>query len=79
MAMRAVRVSVEWGFGKIMNNFQYLNHEENLRVLHQAVGLYYPVANILVNCHTCLYGSQTGAYFDLEPPALEDYLEGTVL
>ena len=63
--MRTVRVAVEWGFGNIMNNFQYLNHYTNLKVLRQPVGLYYPVANLLMNCHTCLYGSPTG---DCEPP-----------
>eukprot|EP00697_Spironema_sp_BW2_P008062 gnl/Spiro4/22556_TR11125_c0_g1_i1.p1 gnl/Spiro4/22556_TR11125_c0_g1~~gnl/Spiro4/22556_TR11125_c0_g1_i1.p1 ORF type:complete len:160 (-),score=19.62 gnl/Spiro4/22556_TR11125_c0_g1_i1:29-478(-) len=29
---------------------------------------------LLTNCHTCLYGSQTGDYFSLHPPALEVYL-----
>ena len=60
LVMSGVRIAVEWGFGKIMSNFQYLNHEENLKVLRQPVGIYYPVANILANCHTCLYGSITG-------------------
>ena len=77
--MSAVRVSVEWGFGKITNLFQYLNHEENLRIFLQPVGLYYPVANILANCHTCLYMSQTTQYFGVAPPSLEDYLNGTIL
>ena len=43
------------------------------------MGLYYPVANILTNCHTCLYGSQSSLYFNLAPPVLEDYLEGRIL
>ena len=43
------------------------------------VGLYYPVANILANCHTTLYGSQTSEYFRVPYPSLEEYLEGTVL
>jgi len=79
LVMSGVRIAVEWGFGKIMSNFQYLNHEENLKVLRQPVGIYYPVANILANCHTCLYGSITGDYFDLEPPDLNDYLSGARL
>jgi len=106
--MKALRVSVEWGFGKIVSLFQYLNHEENLRLFLQPVhtawpslpptpapphplttpsflrllwqvGLYFPVANILTNCHTCLYHSQTGLYFGLDPPSLEDYLNGEIL
>ena len=77
--MSAARVSVEWGFGKITGLFQYLNHEENLRLFLQPVGLYYPVANILANCHTTLYGSQTGDYFGVQRPSLEDYLNGVIL
>ena len=43
------------------------------------MGLYYPVANILANCHTILYGSQTSDYFDVPRPGLEDYLNGVIL
>ena len=68
--MSSVRIAVEWGFGKIMANFQYLNHEENLKVLHQPVGIYFPVANILTNCHTCLYGSITGDCESMRPTRL---------
>jgi hypothetical protein len=72
--MSKVRTSVEWGFGKICQNFAYLDFKKNLKVLLQPVGKYYLVASILVNCHTCLYGSQTSTYFNLDPPSLETYL-----
>lgn len=69
-----VRKCVEWRFGKICQNFAYLDFKTNLRVLLQPVGKYYLVASIVVNCHTCLYGSQTSTYFNLEPPSLERFL-----
>ena len=47
---------------------------KNFKVLLQPVGKLYIVAALLVNCHTCLYGSQTGQFFDLDPPELETYL-----
>lgn len=72
--MSAVRTSVEWGFGKITQYFAYLDFRKNLKVLLQPVGKYYLVGTLLVNCHTCLYGSQTSSYFDLAPPSLETYL-----
>ena len=72
--MSAVRTSVEWGFGKISQYFAYLDFRKNLKVLLQPVGKYYLVWTLLVNCHTCLYGSQTSSYFDLTPPSLETYL-----
>lgn len=34
----------------------------------------YKVANILTNCHTCMYGSQVSQHFGLDPPSLLEYL-----
>lgn len=73
-AMSAVRTSVEWGYGKIIKYFAFLDFSKNLKVLLQPVGKLYIVAALLANCHTCLFGSQTGQFFDLEPPELETYL-----
>ena len=46
--MSKVRVSVEWGFGKIIQMFAYLDFKKNLKVLLQPVGKYYLVASILI-------------------------------
>ena len=72
--MSEVRVSVEWGFGKIIQYFAYLDFRKNLKVLLQPVAKYYIVGALLTNCHTCLYGSVTSSFFDMEPPTLEQYL-----
>lgn len=66
--MSKLRVTVEWGFAKIIQLFPFLDFKQEL-------GNYYKVATILTNCHTCLYGSQVCDYFELDPPTLEDYLE----
>ena len=71
--MSGIRACVEWGFGKICGNFAFLNFHKNLKVYLQAVGKLYIVGALLTNAHTCLYGSQTGRYFMLEPPTLEEY------
>lgn len=76
--MSAVRTSVEWAFGKIVQYFAFMNFSKNLKVLLQPVGKLYIVSALLVNCHTCLYGSQTGVYFELEPPNLENYLSNVL-
>ena len=55
--MRKLRISVEWGFGKINQYFGFLDFHENLRVLLQLVAKYYLVGTLLTNCHTYLYGS----------------------
>ena len=72
--MSTVRTSVEWGYGKIVRYFAFLDFNKNLKVLLQPVGKMYVVGAILANCHTCLYRSQTGDFFDLDPPSLETYL-----
>ena len=61
--MSAVRICVEWAFGKVLSLFAYLD-------------LYYAVAVLLTNCHTCMYGSETSSFFNLQPPALLEYLRG---
>lgn len=72
--MSKVRISVEWSFGKICQYFAYLDFKKHLKILMQPVAKYYLVASVLINCHTCLYGSLTGSYFGLHPPTLETYL-----
>ena len=61
--MSAVRICVEWEFGKIACYFAFLDFKKNHKVLLQPVGKYYLIGTILTNCHTCLYGSQTSSFF----------------
>ena len=72
--MSAVRVSVEWTFGKVLQYFSFLDYKKNHKVLLQPTGKYYLVGALLTNCHTCLYGSQTTSFFNVQPPTLEAYL-----
>ena len=73
--MSAVRTCVEWAYGKIIRYFAYLEFSKNLKVLLQPVAKLYKVAALLANSHTCLYGSQTGDFFNMHPPVLETYLD----
>ena len=68
--MSAVRVSVEWGFGKILQQFAYLDFKKNLCLTPAC----WKVVGTITNCHTCLCGSQTSTFFDVSPPSLETYL-----
>ena len=72
--MSRVRVPNEWGFGKIKTLFAYVAWSRSLKPLLQPIGYYWPVAQILTNCHTCMYGSQAGSYFDMRAPKLEWYV-----
>ena len=73
-SMSKVRMSVEWIFGDVINDFKFLDFKKNLKIGLSAVGEMYIVGAILLNCLTCLYGNLTAEYFDVQPPVLEDYL-----
>lgn len=72
--MSSVRQAVEWGFGKTIIEFAFLDFKKNQKLLLQYVVSMYKTATILTNCHTCLYSSQTAQYFTIDPPTLEEYL-----
>lgn len=75
-SMSSARIAVEWGFQKISTLFAFIDFKRLQKLRLQPVALHYLVAVILTNCHTCLYGGETSAYFDVEPPSLEEYLRG---
>ena len=72
-AMSAVRMSVEWLFGDIVNYFKFLDFKRNLKISLSAVGKMYIVCAILRNALTCMYTNSTSEYFALDPPTIEDY------
>ena len=72
-AMSAVRMSVEWLFGDIVNYFKYLDFKKNLKLSLSAVGKMYIVCAILRNALTCMYTNSTSEYFALDRPTIEDY------
>lgn len=72
--MSALRVSVEYGFGKIIQQFAFLDFKKNQKLYLQPVKKMYYVAALLTNCHSCLYSNQVASYFNMPPPSLEEYL-----
>ena len=72
--MSSARIPNEWGFGKVRANWAYLDYHKGMRPYMNDIARYWPVSQILTNCHTCCYGSQTSAYFQVEPPALHVYV-----
>lgn len=73
--MSEIRIAVEWGFGKVIAEFAFLDFKKNQKLLLQEVATMYSTAVILTNCHTCLYGSQTAQSFNIDPIELEEYLQ----
>ena len=75
--LNPLRTCVEWGFAKLFTYFSFLNYYGNLKLKLQPICHYVTVGTLLMNCHTCLYGSETSQFFALEgrpPPPLDIYL-----
>lgn len=73
--MSQVRQCVEWSFGKIIQQFAFLDFNKNLKLFLQPVGQYYFLATLMTNAHTCFYGSQTCNYFDIECISIYEYFQ----
>ena len=73
-AMSKARIGVEWVFGDIVNLFKFLDFKKNLKLGLSAVGKMYLVCVILMNLHTCMYGSMASSYFNIDPPTVHEYL-----
>lgn len=74
-ASSKIRISIEWGFGKVSTLFPFCDFSKNQKLSLQPVAKSYINACVLTNAHTCLRGSLTGHYFDLAAPTLESYFE----
>ena len=61
--MSAVRSSVEWLFGDIVNYFKFLDFKKNLKIGLSQVGKMYIVCSILRNGLTCLFSNTTAEFF----------------
>lgn len=57
--MSAIRSSVEWLFGDVVNSFKFNDFKKNLKLFLNSVGKMYVVSVILQNALTCLYGNLT--------------------
>ena len=73
-SMSRVRIAVEWPFGGISTYFAFVDFKKNLKLYLQAVGKMYIVSTILHNARACLYGNIISAFFETQPPSLEEYL-----
>ena len=72
--MSKVRIRVEWVFGDITNFFKFLDFKKNLKIGLSPIGKMYIVCALLMNCRTCMYGSMTSSYLNIDPPTVHEYL-----
>ena len=74
LAMSSLRITNEWDFGVVANNWAFLNYEQNLKLFMSPIAPFYAVGVLLTNCKTCFYGNTCSQYFGLIPPRVQFYL-----
>ena len=73
--MSHVRVSVEWFFGQVVNNWRLMANKWNLRIGLQPVGQLNRVSIFLTNCIACARrGNTISDFFEMHPMTLQGYL-----
>jgi hypothetical protein len=71
----STRIAVEWGFGKVVRYFAYINYKYSMKVHLQPIALYYRIAVLFTNIHTCMnQSSQAATLFNCNIPTLQQYL-----
>ena len=65
--MSSVKVTVEWLFGDIINDFKFLDFKKNLKIEMSSVGKIDLVCALLNNDITCLFGKKTSEFFWFRP------------
>ena len=68
--MASLRISVEWGFNWVIQNFKYVEYAKQQKTtLLQPTALYYTFAVLLANCKAWMRGgNQISDYFNMDPP-----------
>jgi len=74
VAMASGRVTVEWMFKELNQQFSTVDIKRKMKLLEAPIGLLYVACMFLSNCRTCIYQNQTSLHFKCPPPALEEYL-----
>ena len=74
-SMSKVRVTVEWMFGEVINNFKFTDFKKNLKIGRASVSKFYRVSSFFTNAHTCLYKNNVSRYFTIDPLLLEEYFQ----
>lgn len=72
-AMGGIRISIEHGFGIIVQEWPFVNAHWKSKILGTPCGLFYWVAVLLSNAHACIEPNQTSVQYSCPPPSLEEY------
>ncbi|ETI54030.1 hypothetical protein F443_03109, partial [Phytophthora nicotianae P1569] len=75
-SMSRVRISVEWGFGSIINDWAMVDFKPKMTIGSVPVGMLFEVSTIFTNCITIASRQNViSSYFDVVPPSFDKYFE----
>ena len=72
--MSSVRITVEWGYCKIIEQWKFLDFCQEMRIFQSPVAQYYINATFLSNLRNCMIGNKTRNYFDVQEMSIEEYI-----
>ena len=72
--MSSMRITVEWGFGAIIEQWKFLDFRQSMKIIECPVAQYYIIAAFLCNLCNCLVGSKTQSYFNAQQLTIDEYL-----
>ena len=73
--MSSVQITVEWGFGDIINKWKFLDFRSVMKIFEMPVGEFYTNGMFLSNICNCLYGNKTQQYFGALQLTLDEYFD----
>ena len=72
--MSSARISVEWGFGAITEEWKFVDFRQSMKIFECPVAQYYVIAAFLCNLRNCLVGSKTQLHFNAQQLTIDEYL-----
>ena len=73
--MSSVCITVEWGFGDIINKWKFLDFRSAMKIFEMPVGEFYTNGAFLSNICNCLYGNKMQQYFRAIQLTLDKYFD----
>ena len=71
--MSSIRITVEWGYCKIIEQWKFLDFCQAMRI-QSPLAQYYINTAFLSNFRNCMIGNKTRNYFDTHQMTIEEYL-----
>ena len=72
--MSSIRITVEWGYCKIIEQWKFLDFCQAMRIFQSPVVQYYINAAFLSNLRNCMIGKKTRNYSNTHQMTIEEYL-----